>query len=671
MNEVVATTEYPTPLPWPERASSLQYVPKGSISLIEALRLFLHAIDHHAESSAHVQIPGITRTPSLDSICQRISKMGLVIKNDNGWSLTHEARRWIQTEDNLYLAAIICSRTKFAGEHLALLHDPKSTKELFDIAREQYGMTWKTVNQVHARNDWFCALGLVQHYTQINKYALTSAGRSFLLSIDIMSPADIRAEFSKASAQHESASPWAIEMCDLTAEQLESREISIQRIPGRGCDYVTTISKAVSYLERPRTLAEFDDFARHEYGLGKQASQSYRSSLRTLGLLHDVPNAIQATEDALRWNVKPTANDLAFYLHAKRKYVFEILQFLEEKPRTRAELTVNAQIVYDAHLTRADRDRRIDFLRNAGLIEGAKILALTESGKRVLSQVKIQPADKRQGKEKSSSSDAASGLSQPLIELLQELRLASTNSHNYRRFEAAVARAFEFLGFKTASIGGPNDTDVLLTSNCSERYSYHVVVDAKTSINVRIAKSNIDYDSIDDHAKKNVADYVVVVAPSFAEKKVVEHARRHKALLIDVDKLSDLLRKHETAPLTTHDYELLFRNEGPADLSMLEPTRNKLLRNSALLHAVLNYLMKISAERAETPDAIRAVLENDSSLNLAPISKGEIVDVLEFLSSPMIKCVEADKDGYYSVISLAELSSMLKFYGETCQLLSQ
>lgn len=49
------------------------------------------------------------------------------------------------------------------------------------------------------------------------------------------------------------------------------------------------------------------------------------------------------------------------------------------------------------------------------------------------------------------------------------------------------------------------------------------------------------------------------------------------------------------------------------------------------------------------------------------ITPNEIQIMLEFLSSPLIGCLEHTKDGYYAIESLPNISKKLEFYSKSCK----
>lgn len=106
--------------------------------------------------------------------------------------------------------------------------------------------------------------------------------------------------------------------------------------------------------------------------------------------------------------------------------------------------------------------------------------------------------------------------------LAKELREAQHDTKNPDRFEAAVAAAFQSLGFDTEHIGGSGDADVVAEAMLGED-TYSLVLDAKTC-QKGATRSGINYDPLKSHQEQHEADYAVVVAPGFSQGDTVQHA---------------------------------------------------------------------------------------------------------------------------------------------------
>jgi hypothetical protein len=75
----------------------------------------------------------------------------------------------------------------------------------------------------------------------------------------------------------------------------------------------------------------------------------------------------------------------------------------------------------------------------------------------------------------------------PRDTIIKRLQESQSKSDYPNEYELALTEAFDFLGFQAKTIGGKEDTDVLLTANIGKE-SYKVDVDGKTSKTGRISE---------------------------------------------------------------------------------------------------------------------------------------------------------------------------------------
>ena len=671
--------ECPRVKPWSERANSLQYIPMGDVGLKEALSITLSAVASGADLSAPAYIPGAKDTMSIADTCVRLNTTGLVARDtqSGGWTLTKEAAYWLDSKDDMYLAAILCSNVRFCGEQLANLQTPKTERELRAIAVSDYGMLWKTNSEIHARNDWFRSLGMVQHYEHSHQYELTDKGRAMLSTIDVATPQDIARETAQRIIPSPEPSAWALDICDLSEAELEVRETSISHICGRASDIALTLSRTISFLNVARTIDEFDEFTMREYRCSETSSQSYRSTLRVLGLLEDCPGGMRSTDVANRWNEAANPTDLACYLHSRRRFVFELLKALEDGSKNRKDLTTAALVLYGCVLNRDNLGKRINVLRNAGLLVGERVFEITEAGVNILKKVSIEQATVANSSSPELAANEQVEPAIPLQGLLMELHQAAQDSEHFERFENACADAFKALGFRSKHVGKSGRTDVLVTAQCAARFAYNVVVDAKSTKHPTIGINDINFDSIDKHRRENKAAYAVVVARGFSDASVVEFAKKHNAVLLSVDTLCQLIEEHASAPISSQDYSALFASPGLADVSTIEPARKEVRRYGELLRGIMNCLSSESDEEEYggimTVQAIRAWMRGNPDIEMNP-GVPEISTMLELCSSPMIGCVGKKEnyfgkglDGYYAIGSLSEAANKFAFYMQACR----
>ncbi|MCZ7543286.1 MAG: restriction endonuclease [Anaerolineae bacterium] len=143
--------------------------------------------------------------------------------------------------------------------------------------------------------------------------------------------------------------------------------------------------------------------------------------------------------------------------------------------------------------------------------------------------------------------------------MIAELNDAATDGQTPQRLEGAVAQAFEYLGFAVDQIGGSGDTDVRAHAPIGPA-SYTVVVDAKARRGGKV--QDLQAYALQEHLRKNEADYAVVVAGNFAEGRVVRQAEDGGIVLLPVAVLGAWLRLHESTPLNLSQHRAMFATPG-------------------------------------------------------------------------------------------------------------
>ena len=229
--------------------------------------------------------------------------------------------------------------------------------------------------------------------------------------------------------------------------------------------------------------------------------------------------------------------------------------------------------------------------------------------------------------------------------------------------------AFEKLGFEAKWLGGAGKTDVLIHAAGTPQTAFSVTVDAKSTITGNVTDNLVDFDTILEHKKKHNAEFSAIVGGSFQNERLIKRAKEHGVVLIDIETLETLIKNHTNVPVRVTSYRKLFEKAGLADIGCLEEERNEIIRYGKLLHAVMDCLI---AERddpvtqgfLQDRDIYRS-LRNNENFNSAP-SLDESSNMLQFLSSPLIGCVEKSKDGYSAIGTLNDASQKFDFFAKMC-----
>lgn len=661
---------YPTPRAWSMKAQAVPNIPRGSVGMVEALRIILQDVADGKPQAFPVNIPDSASKATLGVCCQRLRPVGLVREKNNAWALSEEAERWLSSEDDDYLAAVLCANTKFMGEVLELLREPMKASELQDIANNRYSLPWKKTSEVNRRTVWLRDLGLVAFHEYSMCYETTDRGKSLLDLIHVVAPESIDEEEMPDDASECSISSWAESLCDRSVTDLKKRKSSIGYCPGGKAELVSTFSAYVSFLETPRSRKEIEEFSMTNYNISPSSARSFLNTLSGINFVERISrDDYRATNLAARWNEESNPLDLCCCLHVNCLFVFEILQELKVQPRSKNDLSAASIVRYGFEKENGSEIlKRIHFLELAGLLRDYKAneFAITQAGEELLGRVFTQSVEEEDSFKIDDS--IVSGSASRNDDLLAELHLSSRDSSDPSRFEQACAEAFRRLGFKSEWLGGPGKTDVLVSAYSAAKFSYRVTVDTKSTANGLVNESQLNFDTLVDHRKLHGAQFTVVVGYGFQGERIVERAKKHQIVLMSIDSLCELIELHERAPLSAQDYKALFEASGIADLDVLEEGRSRLIRNGVILHAVMDCLASESNDEATGGTlSVRELYFSMKAQNrkLLPTME-EINDMLEFLSSPMINCVGKIKDEYYAIGSLNEASNKFSFYVNAC-----
>ena len=69
----------------------------------------------------------------------------LAVVRNTKWIILNDALKWLDTEDDLYLAALINANLKFFSEILHILSQEKwQVQKIYKTAVNEYGILWKT-----------------------------------------------------------------------------------------------------------------------------------------------------------------------------------------------------------------------------------------------------------------------------------------------------------------------------------------------------------------------------------------------------------------------------------------------------------------------------------------------------------------------------------------------
>ena len=664
----VNVTEYPKPLSWEMKSFSMPNIPRGTLGLKENLKTILEMVRNNVSPSQKLSIEGSESQIDLGTACVRLRPMKLLLKTQTGWVLSDEARKWLDTEDELYLAAFLCARIKFLAEILYYLDEPKTASELQNIAINEYGLTWKTTSDINARLVWLRQLGLVEFQDFSLLYFLTDLGKEFIKNIEIVEP--IKQDFSFDETLNEGeieVSKWAIGLC---SNLPSGRKSSIGYIVGDMKQFQKTIAEFIQLISGGKSSNQVMEYAKENYAIAPSSLKSFFSTLTNMGIVERKTSTIYDVTDTARlWSEKEQIIDLLCIMHRQFGFMFEMLCVLEARCMSNKELAAIAKVSYGFERENLDEiRRRVAIFQVAKLIRNDSIdkYTITSRGRKLLSLIHLEkPAFMETSEEHGDESESTQNL-----QFFTELRLAAKDSGNFERLEKQVKVAFEKLGFEAQWLGGAGKTDVLIRAAGNSLTTYSVTVDAKSTMSGNVTDGLVDFDTLEEHRRKHKADFSAVVGGSFQNERLVKRAIEHNVVLIDIDTLENLIRNHLEVPIQVASYKKLFETPGIANVKCLEAEREKITRYGNLLHAVMDCLVaeredEVTGGILQERDIYRSLRMN-KSFSFAP-NLDEISAMLQFLASPLIGCVEKSKEGYLAVGTLDDAAQKFDFYSRMCK----
>lgn len=668
--KVINYKEYPKAREWNAKVFSLPKIPRGEEGQTVALRRILQSIIDKVPYNTRIEFEGSTSRSTLDQLCVWLRPVGLIYKDGGAWKVSTEGKRWLDTEDDLYLTALFCANVRFIAELLVRLNEPKKISELLQIATEEYNLNWKTTSEINNRLMWLRQLDLVQFTDYLLTYSLTEKGKTFAENIFYVKPDEIIISPDQTANEIEiPISNWALEICQLSQAELENRKPSIGYIISNVSEVCGTIAEYIQLMYTAIDQDSIISYSQKTYNVAVSSAKYFISTLITLGMIQRTTKTLyEATDLGRKWLTTKSQLDLVCCLQIKVRFIFEMLIELEKSSLSVKKLAAIAKVSYGFETEKIDEIRkRVTIMRGALLIQedGPELYCLTERGKKMLKLIIVQQKHNEVLRDEYKDKNCNLVIDGQLI----ELRLASRDSANPNRFEKAIQCAFSLLGFKAEWLGGSGKTDVLLHAPSVPKYSYIVIVDAKSTQSGNVTEGQINFDTLKEHKRLHSADYVVVVGCSFQGERLVKWAIEHKVVLVDIDSLEKIIRLHNEIPLQSEAYRKIFSHPGIIDISVIEEDRQKIKRYGLLVQAVMYCLAEESSDPVtqgflQDKDIYRTLRSNKQFHT--PPTLEEISAMLDFLASPLIGCIAHTKDGYYALGALSDAANKFKFYAKAC-----
>ncbi len=663
----VPVAEYVQTKDWNDKVHSTPSIPGGKNVIVSNLKALLLAVQNGEPLDQVPQLEESNSKSTLNDLCvHQLSPMSFAKrKSDGKWALTKEAELWLDSEDNLYLAAYFCANVKFFAEILFYLDSPKTSRELFNIAVNEYDMAWKITTTINNRLVWLRQFGLIEFQEFSLLYSITDKGKEFLKTVNPIMPENI------SHGEDDTLSEGEITLEDQFITYFKENKNSVRKtgfgyFPGKINEFENALLNFLTQININNNIESINNFALEKYNIKDSSTRSALNTISSMGLIERRTNTSYAITDlGYSWLENQSVLSLLPLFQLKYLFFFEILLELKDNTLSAKELATLAKVSYGFDKENAfEINNRIAILKQAMLVMNisAEKFTLTNRGKLFLEKYgntfeieKLQPPN---------SATTAIGN----VDIVSELRMASKDSYNPDKFEKVVKDFFALFGFDAEWLGGSGKTDVLLKTTGSPLDSFVVTVDAKATSASTVTDGLVDFDTLKEHQKKHGSNYIAVVGRDFNDR-LIKRAIEHRVVLFDVDTLEEFLNLHQRTPQKITTYRKVFEQSGKADLSVLDDDVKKTEKIGTLLIEIMQRLIDecedpITKGQLSVRDLYMSLRSNPKLLSVPTID--EIETALSFLSSPIIGCVVKHKDFYYAAGSLNDMAKTLNFLKEKC-----
>jgi Restriction endonuclease len=491
-----------------------------------------------------------------------------------------------------------------------------------------------------------------------HKLIRTIRGTELLKLLSVVTPEEI-AYVEADIAVPAGSLPAAAQPIQALLDSLNEESLRTRRTPsslyvpkGRGsvADTLASLRMQVEVMAPDGTKGSFVEFCRERFNSAEASARAGLDTLRNFGLIQQTGfDTYAATPEAKSWLESGEPLDLIRVVHANLRCVVELLMLMSE-PRSVGELTSLVSSTYGVKLNDGALRIRLQLLRECDLVRQATATTYQTTARgtafsEVLPVEEAKPFDLEPG----SPTLPATAHPAPRA-LIDELRDAAQDAKQPARFEAAVAAALRTLGLHAIELGGPGDTDVLVTVRNSPTTQTKIIVDAKATSHSSVLEGAIDFTTLEEHRLRHKADRVALVGIGFDAGRTMKRANDQGVALISVDQLAQVIDRHQTSPLTPIELLALFGRDGQEEMWTAADRRTALI--TAVIRAV--------AEEAEyVEEAGEGFTSKDIHKTIRRVqsptpSQEDVAAVLELLASPLLGGIVSDGKGTYHPAAPAE-----------------
>lgn len=663
----VPASEYPKAKDWNDKINSTPSIPGGKNVIVSNLKELLLSIQNNSPLDQVPQLEESNSKSTLNQLCiHQLSAMNFVERASEGkWVLTKEATLWLDSEDILYLAAYFCANVKFFAEILFYLDSPKTSRELFNIAVNEYDMAWKLTTTINNRLVWLRQFGLIEFQEFSLLYSITDKGKEFLKTVSPIMPEDIA--HSEDDTLNEKELVINGKFITYFKENKNSvRKVGLGYFPGKANEFENVLFDFLTQINYDSKIESINDFALKKYNIKASSTRSALNTLSAMGLIERRTNTSYAVTDlGDSWLESYDILSLLPLFQLNYLFFLEILLELKDRTLSVKELVTLAKVSYGF-----DKENVVEINKRIAILKQAKLLMNLSAEKFTLTnraKLLLEQYGNTFGIEKLQTPINGTTIVDS-VDIVSELRMASKDSYNPDKFEKVVRDFFALIGFDAEWLGGSGKTDVLLKTTGSPLDSFVVSVDAKATSSNTVTDGLVDFDTLKEHQKKHGSNYIAVVGRDFNER-LIKRAIEHHVVLFDIDTLETFLNIHQKAPQKIATYRKVFAQSGKADLSVLDVDIQKTEKNGNLLIGIMQCLIDecedpITKGQLSVRDLYMSLRNSPDLLSVPTIE--EIETALNFLSSQIIGCVVKSKDFYYATGSLKDMARALNFLKEKC-----
>lgn len=629
---------------WRMQSWSVPDIPGGKknyylivTSLIKQL-----ASNHSFDPGSCPSIEGVETRPWREYF-PYLNSMGLIVNKAGEYYLTEVGESFCENMVESVLATIMQKRIRLFGELLEIIQtEPDTVQGVNEKLCARFDLDWAEVHNTRRRMDWLEVLGLIEGIGG-RRWQLTETGKAILLTWDLITPELILSFESVETDVSISPSPEEISsLLNSLREDVElQKERSTYNIWVPSPNRIENLRSIVSFAKDKVGKNELFDFICREFNLKTSSVESMLPFLRVSGLVEEVGrNVYQSTPAAKAWCETNDAIDFIRILHAKMRFVGEIINFASNDTTRNALYQEGKKYGMNVEKSRWI----VGFLLEAGLVEEPHYLHIkaTATGLELIKELPLADPDIYQNSDvvenevvsdTGSHMDVVQNKEHILFEQLKKASLdpVAEGKASGVAFEERIAEVFRFMGFSAKRIGGSGDTDVVIHWRKNNGDIATAIVDGKSKSSGAVSHSDISDVAIDTHKDKNNAEFVAIVGADFSGDTIKNHAAKKGFALIKVEDLENIAISARKLGLSLEEIALMFKTNGINDVYEIIDQRT---RESQVISLVV-------ATMTREQEALGSLSARDLYLllrttDLSP-SLDELIEIFDLLSQKEIQ----------------------------------